>query len=103
MKRFIKLTIAFLLVFLTVLFLIIESSEITIKNSANFKLKPQTKYLVLGHSHPECAFNDSLINNLKNLAQTGKNPVHQTQYFKLENYKNQVQIDGRCECSHNFR
>ena len=23
----------------------------------------------------------------------GKNPVHQTRYFKLENFKNQVQID----------
>ena len=25
----------------------------------------------------------------------GKNPVHQTGYFKLNNYKNQVQIDRR--------
>lgn len=80
MKRFIKLTIAFSLVFLTVLFLIIESSEIIIKNNANFKLKPQTKYLVLGHSHPECAFNDSLIKNLKNLAQTGESYYYT--YFK---------------------
>ena len=31
----------------------------------------------------------------KNSVQTGKkNPVHQTQYFRLENCKNQVQIDG---------
>ena len=57
-----------------------DNSEIIIKNSANFKLKPQTKYLVLGHSHPECAFNDSLINNLKNLAQTGESYYYT--YFK---------------------
>lgn len=28
--------------------------------------------VILGHSHPECAYNDSLISNCKNLAQSGE-------------------------------
>ena len=32
---------------------------------------------------------------LSEIKPAGENPVHQTRYFQLENYKNQVQIDKR--------
>lgn len=53
-----------------------------LKNKANLKLKSQTNLLVLGHSHPECAFNDSLINNLKNLSQSGESYFYTFQKLK---------------------
>ncbi len=38
----------------------------------NLRLDANTKYVILGHSHPECAFNDSLIDNTQNLGQSGE-------------------------------
>lgn len=37
-----------------------------------FIINPNATSIVLGHSHPECAFNDSLIDNCKNLAQSAE-------------------------------
>jgi hypothetical protein len=44
----------------------------TIARKASFKLKEDTKYIVLGNSHPETAFNDSVINNFSNIAQSAE-------------------------------
>lgn len=43
-----------------------------IAKRADFKVSDSTKYLVLGHSQPECAFNDTLIANLVNISQSGE-------------------------------
>jgi hypothetical protein len=40
--------------------------------NSDFQLKNNPKYVVFGHSHPEQAFNDSLINNFSNLAEAGE-------------------------------
>lgn len=71
MRMFIKQTLLFftLLVFLIVLLDALSSSMI--KSKANFKLNSNVKYIILGHSHPECAYNDSLIANFKNAALSG--------------------------------
>ncbi len=37
-----------------------------------YKLPDNVEYVVFGHSHPECAYNDSLIDNFKNLANSGE-------------------------------
>jgi hypothetical protein len=47
-----------------------------------FKLNKNISTIVLGHSHPECAFNDSLIDNFKNLGNSAE-PYFYT-YFKIK-------------------
>jgi|TARA_B110000914_G_scaffold218697_1_gene226310 hypothetical protein len=82
MRQFIKLTISFLIVLFTLIFILIESSEYIISQKSNFKLNTNAKYLVLGHSHPECAFNDSLIDYFKNISQSGESYYYT--YFKAK-------------------
>lgn len=72
MRRFIKLSILFSLLLIGITLLFIELSEFVITQKADFKLDKNIKYIVIGHSHPECAFNDSLIDNFKNLAESGE-------------------------------
>ena len=81
------------------LILIATSSWLAIKNN-DFKIKKNTKYIVLGHSHAECAYNDSLILNFENFSQSGesyfytlpkikeiinKNPPIKTIFLELTN------------------
>lgn len=82
MRQFVKLTISFLIVLLALIFVLIQSTEYVINKNSNFKLNTNTKYLVLGHSHSECAFNDSLIDNFKNLSQSGESYYYT--YFKTK-------------------
>jgi hypothetical protein len=82
MKKFILNFIIF-----TSLLLIITYSSILLVNekinrSASFKLSKPSKNIILGHSHPECAFNDSLISNFSNCAQSGESYFYT--YFKLK-------------------
>ena len=44
----------------------------SLDNAANFKIGTTSKYLILGHSHPQTAFNDSLIPDFLNKAQSGE-------------------------------
>lgn len=82
MKQFIKLSIAFLILLFTLICVIIELSEYIVNKNSDFKLSNNTKYLLLGHSHPECAFNDSLIDNFKNISQSGESYYYT--YFKAK-------------------
>jgi hypothetical protein len=54
-----------------------------VNKKAKFVLTKLPKYIVLGDSHPECAFNDSIIENLSNCAQSGESYFYS--YFKLKN------------------
>jgi hypothetical protein len=60
---------------------ILTSSKI-IEKGDNFKIIKDTKYIVFGHFHPECAINDSLIPSLKNYAQYGESYFYT--YFKAK-------------------
>lgn len=82
MRQFIKLTVTFLIVLFTLIFVLIESTEYVIDRNSDFKLNSNPKYLVLGHSHSECAFNDSLIDNFKNLSESGESYFYT--YFKAK-------------------
>jgi len=42
------------------------------RKTTSFSISTEVKYVVLGHSHPECAYNDSLIQNFRNLAISGE-------------------------------
>jgi hypothetical protein len=43
-----------------------------LKDRIKYTLHAPVKYAVLGHSHPECAFNDSLIPGMRNFALSGE-------------------------------
>lgn len=72
MKRFIKKISIFLGLVLVLVILSFYISLKLVRSNTSFRLKPETKHIVLGHSHPECAYNDSLIGNFQNIAISGE-------------------------------
>jgi len=72
MKHFLNKTLIFLFVPFFITGLLIFASNKIIESGDYFKIKKDTKYIVLGHSHPECALNDSLITGLENFAESGE-------------------------------
>lgn len=72
MKIFIKKIVSF---FLFIAFIVLGISFIFnsyIINRTQFPLNKNTSNVIFGHSHSEVAFNDSLISNFQNLAQSGE-------------------------------
>lgn len=53
-----------------------------INKNADFRISSKPKYIILGHSHPECAYNDSLIQNFQNLAKSSESYYYN--FFKLK-------------------
>ncbi|MFL0352412.1 hypothetical protein [Xanthomarina sp. GH4-25] len=82
MIKFIKNNILFSFYFASGLVLLISLTNLFIQKKADFKLKNNIKYVVFGNSHPECAFNDSLISNFKNLADSGESYFYTYQKAK---------------------
>lgn len=72
MKKFLIQIFLFSFILLSIFILIIILSNKSIDSKKIFRLPNNINYLILGHSHPECDFNDSLIDNTKNLAQSGE-------------------------------
>jgi hypothetical protein len=72
MRKFLIQIFLFSFSLLSVFLLVIIISNKVIDSKNIFKLTNNINYLILGHSHPECDFNDSLIDNTKNLAQSGE-------------------------------
>lgn len=67
-------------------------SNKVINSRADFKLKPNINKIVIGNSHPAGTFNDSLISNLKNLADPGDSYFYGYQKLK-EVVKQNPQVD----------
>src|SRR6187402_2467023 len=82
MKTFIKNVILFISLLLGLILLIEFSTSAIVNKNANFKLASKPKYIILGHSHPECALNDSLLPGFKNLAHSGESYFYT--YFKVK-------------------
>lgn len=82
MKLFVKHTALFLITFFGLLVLIVTITSVVERKRSNFKLPETPSYLIVGHSHPECAFNDSLIPNLKNISYSGESYFYT--YFKTK-------------------
>jgi len=82
MKAFILKTILFSSVFFILFLSLIISTDVFINSKANFKLDREVNYIVLGHSQPECAFNDSLVSNFKNLSDPGETYFYTYQKLK---------------------
>ncbi len=71
MSIFIKRILLFTFLLLGIIVLTLIGATSLDRKFTSFKLQNNPKYIVLGHSQPECAFNDSLIPSLKNLSQSG--------------------------------
>lgn len=72
MKKFTIRIVVFSILTFMVLSSIVILSNILINKDSHFSIENKIKYIVLGHSHPEGAFNDSLISNTKNFARGGE-------------------------------
>jgi hypothetical protein len=62
----------FILIFISTLMITISIGNKFIYNYHYFRLNNNIKFVVLGHSHPAYAYNDTLINNFSNCANLGE-------------------------------
>jgi hypothetical protein len=72
MKQFLKRIFLYSFPFLIIVISVSLFSKKFLNSKPIFKLSSSIHNLILGHSQPECAFNDSLIENTKNLSQGGE-------------------------------
>lgn len=83
MIKFLKHIILFLsLFFLIILIIIISSNKYINSKNVFFKIDNKKTHLILGHSHPEGAFDDNLIKRGKNLASSGE--LHFYTHLKIK-------------------
>ena len=90
MKRVITKTILFLFILMNLLILLLLVSDNFIKKRVYVNINPKSKFIVLGHSHPEVALNDSLIDNFSNCAASAESYFYSYQKIKkiIEQNKN---------------
>lgn len=72
MNRFLKKSGLFVCVIIVIVAITSTGFNSYIGNRVFIKLDSNIKNVVFGHSHAECAFNDSIISNFKNLAESGE-------------------------------
>ena len=82
MKKLVLKTGLFISCILVILSVGIALLYKKIDNGDYYKLNKKYDNLIFGHSHTECAFNDSLINNTLNLSNSGENYFYT--YFKVK-------------------
>ncbi|KAA0989880.1 hypothetical protein [Dyadobacter aurulentus] len=78
MKNFLYNITIFFAVLAGLFMIFILGSYVTsssIIDKTNYKVNSNIDKIVIGHSHPECAYNDTIITNCKNMASSG------TSYF----------------------
>ncbi|GAA5219828.1 hypothetical protein [Membranihabitans marinus] len=73
MKLFIVKIVKVLLSFVMCIFLFVISLHCLRHEQLNYKLDKEKEYLIMGHSHPEQAFDDGIILKCKNLAKSAEN------------------------------
>lgn len=81
MKRFTFNLLRFGFILLVLLLTGLLLTEGYIAKRSNFKISGHADKIIIGHSHPECAFNDSLIVNTVNVAQSGESYFFS--YYKI--------------------
>ncbi|WP_347372871.1 hypothetical protein [Aequorivita sp. Q41] len=82
MNPFLKKITVFISLFYLAIFLSFTTSNCVIFKSVDFTLDPKINKIIIGNSQPQCAYNDSLINNFKNLAKSGETYFYN--YYKLK-------------------
>jgi len=71
-KKFIQRTVKFIVVLILLIGVILTFENIIISNKSKFPIPLDCNSIIVGHSIPECAYNDSLIPGIKNIAQSGE-------------------------------
>ena len=82
MKRFILQIIGFSFLTISLTVGLILYSNKKMNDGSFFTVNEKTKFLIIGDSHPECAFNDSLIEHTSNFAYSGESYFYQ--YLKTK-------------------
>ena len=82
MRRFILKSLVLALFFTIVLGAFNFFIGLKLLRSIDYGGAQEIQYCVLGHSHPECAFNDSLIDGMKNFALSGE--AYFYNYYKVK-------------------
>jgi hypothetical protein len=88
MRKFIIKSACFISAFGILLILVLLAN----KNFASIKIDKNKSIIVLGNSHSECAFNDSIIYNAINFSQSGEANFYT--YFKL---KKIIELNSRID------
>lgn len=83
MKLFIRKLLLFIMLSAIFIGLTFVSLNSLMRSKAQFTLETPVENVIYGHSHPECAYNDSLISNFKNLAQS-----RQSYFYSFSKIKN---------------
>ncbi|MDB4923329.1 MAG: hypothetical protein JWQ54_5312 [Mucilaginibacter sp.] len=83
MKSFLKNIFLFILMNILLLCCVVIIPYYIINKKSNFVINKKYKIIVFGHSHPECAFNDSLIQNFKNLSHSAEPYFYTYQKIKM--------------------
>lgn len=82
MKIFFKKIFTFIGSLYLLLIISVVGTRYIINKNANFKLQPNINKIILGNSQPECAYNDTLITNFKNLSKSGETYFYNYQKLK---------------------
>lgn len=82
MKGFIKKIIIFLSLAILVLIVVVIGSNYIVKTQSSFKIDQNKTKLVVGHSHSQCAVNDSILENTINLSASGESYFYNYQKLK---------------------
>ena len=82
MKSFIYKTFILIGASISLIFVAFILTSLLIDRNAKFSFKTPVKNVIFGHSHSECAYNDSLINNFKNLSQSRESYFYTFQKIK---------------------
>jgi hypothetical protein len=72
MKKFLTQLFFFLAITIGLIAITTVALELYIAKKARFKCRPDAEYIVLGNSHPEQAYNDSLIDHFQNIGQAAE-------------------------------
>lgn len=72
MKKFLVRLTIFSVCNLGLFLVLVFSSSWLARKQNDFSIKQDTKFIILGHSHSECAYNDALIDNFENFSQSGE-------------------------------
>ena len=78
MKNFLHKIVAFI----AIMTFILVGVFLVNRNWANFKISDKNNILLVGHSHSECAFNDTIVSGLINYSQSGESYFYT--YFKVK-------------------
>jgi|TARA_B110000091_G_scaffold156129_1_gene166318 hypothetical protein len=82
MKPFIYKTFIFIGISISLISITFIFTNSLIDRNAKFSFRTPVNNVIFGHSHSECAFNDSLINNFKNLSQSRQSYFYSFQKIK---------------------